>query len=247
MLILEKMKASGIEPFVVTFNPELVSTGRKGLLLESIDVAKAITFLRSGGVKRVIIAGVVPKGVIFRGYMDEVAQRLLQKINIRDDHSLLAVVVSFLESYGFEVTDYREWIEEYIAQKGVLSERQPTDRERRDIEYGYRVAKDIARYSFGQSVVLKDGAVLAIEAIEGTDEAIKRAGKYAGRGAVVVKVIKDGQDTRYDLPTVGLRTIESMKESGATCLAVESGYTVMLDKEEMLKLADENGISVVGI
>ena len=248
LLIVEGMRFKGVEPFIITFNPELAAMGKDGLLLKTIDVARVVEFLRKNGVKKLIIAGVIPKKVIFDSErLDELAKAILQRVRIRDDHALLGVVVSFFESQGFEVVGYIQWIKDYVAVKGVMSKRAPSKVEEQEIDYGYRLAKDIAKYSFGQTVVLKNGVVLAVEAIEGTDEAIKRAGKWGGNGAVVVKVIKKGQDIRYDLPTVGPRTIQSMREAGARCLAVESGYTLMLDKKEMLALADSYDISVVGI
>ncbi len=148
---------------------------------------------------------------------------------------------------GFVVGDYRSVIKDILAPRGSFGSREPTQEEWRDISYGFNIAKRMAAMSFGQTVVLKRGAVLAVEAIEGTDEAIRRGARYGGEGVVVVKVIKDGQDLRYDLPTVGFETLRVMREVKASCLAVEAGVTVLLDKEDILKVADESGIALVGV
>jgi len=131
-----------------------------------------------------------------------------------------------------------------LAPTGVLTKVGPTEEQCRDIRFGWHIAKSIGKLDIGQTVVIKGTAVMAVEAIEGTDEAILRGGKLGGQGAVVVKVAKPQQDTRFDMPAVGLRTIEAMVEVGARVLAIEAGWTVLLERDEMLALAEESGIIV---
>ena len=135
---------------------------------------------------------------------------------------------------------------ELLVREGVLTRRRPTAAEERDIEFGWDLAKEMGRLDVGQSVMVKEGAVLAVEAIEGTDLAILRAGELCGRnGFVVVKVAKPKQDMRFDVPTVGTTTIETMKAAGATALAIEAGRTILLDEAETVALADRYGIAIV--
>ncbi|MBQ3450348.1 MAG: LpxI family protein, partial [Synergistaceae bacterium] len=147
---------------------------------------------------------------------------------------------------NIKVIPYWHILPEFIASKGKLSGRSPNQKEIRDIEYGREILRVTLPCSFGQAVCVADGAVVAIEAMEGTDMMIKRAGNLSGHG-VIVKMMKVNQDMRYDLPTVGVKTLEAMKESGLTCLAVESGKTLILEPEKFFSLADKYNIAVWGI
>ncbi|MDP2992225.1 MAG: LpxI family protein, partial [Deltaproteobacteria bacterium] len=134
-----------------------------------------------------------------------------------------------------------------LAPKGVLTRRKPTAEEMKDVEFGWKVAKEIGGLDIGQCIVVKDLVVLAVEAIEGTDETIRRGGQLANKGAVVVKVLKPRQDPRFDLPAVGLQTIRTMQEVKASCLAVESDKVLIFEKEEMLREADRHRIAIVAL
>lgn len=164
----------------------------------------------------------------------------------RSDEGILQKFASDFESVGITVTSQLKYAGDQLAGSGVLGEKIPSERELLDVEFGFKVAKHIGAMDIGQSVVVKDRIVLAIEAIEGTDATILRGGQLGGPGSVVVKVSRPSQDMRFDVPTVGPETIRRMVEVGAGCLALEAGHAIMVDREEMLRLADEMGVSVVG-
>jgi DUF1009 family protein len=156
-------------------------------------------------------------------------------------------VADEIEGEGIRIAPSTLFMDELLASEGQLSRRAPTPEERRDIDFGYEIAKEIGRLDIGQCVVVRRGVVVALEAIEGTDETIRRGGLLAGPGAVVVKVSKPRQDLRFDVPAVGLDTIRTMAEAKAAVLAVDAGKSLMFDREEMLKEADRAGIAVWGV
>ncbi|MBC7331289.1 MAG: LpxI family protein [Synergistetes bacterium] len=216
--------------------------------LQNADIDGVINFLKGKGVELLFLAGRVPKAWIFDpSKLTSKSLAFLGSLKNKSDHEILGRIVELFEMEGFRVGDYRKLIEDLLAPRGSFGSREPTAEEWRDISYGFNIAKRMAAMSFGQTVVLKNGAVLAVEAIEGTDEAIRRGAKYGGSGIVVVKVIKEGQDLRYDLPTIGVETLKLLGDVKASCLAVEAGVTVILDKEDVLRIASENGIALVGV
>jgi DUF1009 family protein len=161
-----------------------------------------------------------------------------------DDSILLGLIHEF-RSYGLECVSALDLCPELLVREGVLSRRRPTPAEERDIDIGWELAREMGRLDIGQSVMIRDRAVLAVEAIEGTDQAILRAGELcAGNGFVVVKVAKPAQDMRFDVPTVGVQTIESMRAAGGKVLAIEAGRTILIDESETIARADRYGIAV---
>ncbi|MCS7234278.1 MAG: UDP-2,3-diacylglucosamine diphosphatase LpxI [Synergistetes bacterium] len=218
------------------------------LLMQNADIEGVISFLKGRGVKLVFLAGKVPKTWIFDpSKLTSKSLAFLSSLKDKSDHEVLGRLVELFEREGFKIGDYRTLVKDMLAPQGSFGSREPTPEEWRDISYGFNIAKRMAAMSFGQTVVLKKGAVLAVEAIEGTDEAIKRGARYGGEGIVVVKVIKEGQDPRYDLPTIGADTLKLLRDVKASCLAVEAGMTVILDKEEVLRIASEGNIALVGV
>ncbi|MDP3235986.1 MAG: UDP-2,3-diacylglucosamine diphosphatase LpxI [Myxococcales bacterium] len=165
--------------------------------------------------------------------------------SMRDDEMLRAVAAYF-EKHGVRIVAPTDYVPEVLAGMGHLAGPAPTKAQLRDAEVGHEVATALGQVDVGQTVMVKDGAVLAVEAVEGTDEAIRRGGKYGGKGAVVVKRSKPGQDLRFDLPAVGPMTLEVMREAGASALIVEAGKTVLLDKAQLFKWADRLSIAIVG-
>lgn len=165
--------------------------------------------------------------------------------SMRDDE-MLRGVADYFEKQGVRIVAPTDYVPELLAGTGPLAGPAPTDAQLRDADVGREVATALGRVDVGQTVMVKDGAVLAVEAVEGTDEAIRRGGRYGGRGAVVVKRAKPGQDLRFDLPAVGPMTLEVMREVGATALFVEPGRTVLLDRAQLFKWAGRLGIAVVG-
>ena len=217
--------------------------------MKTANLGRGLREMKFFGADSVIMAGRIPKRILFSVYLpflvDKTTRSVLRR-SLKDDHSLLGAVVSVIESEGVKVIPYWQILPEFIARQGKLSSRQPAERELQDIAYGREILRVTLPCSFGQAVSVADGVVSAVEAMEGTDKMIIRAGELAGHG-VVVKMMREDQDMRYDLPTVGTRTLENMKRSGLTCLAVESGKTLILEPEEFFALADEYKIAVWGI
>ncbi|MGC8720053.1 MAG: UDP-2,3-diacylglucosamine diphosphatase LpxI domain-containing protein [Thermodesulforhabdaceae bacterium] len=212
------------------------------------EAGKIIDILKTHNVHRVVFAGYVDKKRIYsRIKLDWRGARLAMRLLSKNDDALLRAFAEELEKEGITVEPSTLFLKSLLAPEGVLSRRVPGQREIRDIEFGWKLAKAIGSMDVGQCVVVKHQAVLAVEAIDGTDATILRGGQLCGNGAVVVKVSKPNQDLRFDVPAVGLDTIESMKKVGATVLAVEAGKTLMFDREAMIEEANKAGISVVGI
>jgi DUF1009 family protein len=199
------------------------------------------------GVSRVMFAGYVPKTMIFRPEMlDKMAKHLVESLENRDDHSLLGSIVSVFERAGFKVVGYTDILSDLLAPAGFIAGREPDGTELGDVEYGVEIAKVIAPLSFGQSVIVNRRSVVAVEAMEGTDAAILRSAGLCKSG-VLVKIIKPGQDARFDIPVVGPQTLHLMKRAGLACLAVQAGQTIMMSPDEFAASARELGIAVIGI
>jgi len=214
---------------------------------QSLALGDLVSGLLSLGVRELYMAGLVPKSLALRGEaLDEVGARILRSLDRRDDHSLLGAVVSFLSAHGIRVRSYLEHLSDMLAEPGLMAGRFPSPEEWLDVSYGRRVLKAILPLSFGQTVVVRGRSVVAVEAMEGTDETILRAGRICP-GGVVVKMMRSDQDERYDVPVVGDDTLEAMARSRCRVLAVEAGRTILLDKPAFLERADRAGISVVGI
>ena len=200
---------------------------------------------RRAGVSEAIMAGKVEQRRIYddrAGALDE----LLGDLGSRHTDELIGAAVAVLEGAGIELLDSTAFLAEHLATDGPIARRRPSEAELADIEHGWSIAKEIGGLDVGQTVVVKGRAVVAVEAMEGTDECIRRASAVAGEGTVVVKVAKPHQDLRFDVPVVGLDTVEVMASAGARVLAVEAGITVLFDRDEMVRRADEAGIAVVG-
>lgn len=212
------------------------------------QTAKILKTLKDEKINNVIIIGKVDKKVIFQTKIfDLQAINILRKMKFKDDKSLMTVVINILRSEGINCLDQSLFLKDLLPSKGVLTKKKPTESEREDIEYGYSVAKEMTRLEIGQTVVVKDKSIIAVEAMEGTDQTIIRGVKIAGKGAVVVKVSRPNQDFRYDLPTVGETTLSRLIKGKASVLAVEAEKTLIVNKNKMIDLADKYKISIVAI
>jgi len=221
------------------------------------ELSKLIETFQREGVKNAVMAGQVKHKQIFSSIRpDWRLGKLLLNLRTRNTDMLLGAVAKVLEDEGISLVSSTAFLEPMLAFDGVMTRRAPDDVERGDIEYGVKVARGIAGFDLGQTVVIAAGACVAVEAMEGTDATIARAGKLfaemeaeastLARRLTVVKVAKPNQDMRFDVPVVGVPTIEAMKAAGATCLCVEAGRTLVFDREAMAAMADEAGIAIVG-
>jgi len=217
---------------------------------------RAIRFFKRNRVEQVVMAGKVDKKELFRPWRwlrllpDRRAIHMWLRYcreNKRDDTLLLAVIREF-ERDGIHFASALDFCPELLVKHGFLTQRRPNAAQWKDISFGWETAKEMGRLDIGQTVVVNDTAVIAVEAIEGTDECIRRAGRLCRRGGLtVVKVAKPQQDSRFDVPTIGMQTIQTMRESGVRVLAIESGKTILLDGDDVIQLADKLGIAIVSL
>lgn len=211
------------------------------------QVGKIIKTIKKEGIDKVIFIGKVRKDLLFEKIrFDLKALKVLKGLNNRNDDTIMLAIVKVLADEGIEVLDQTIYLKNLMPGEGVLTRRKPKKGEWEDIRYGMEMAKRSASLDIGQTVVVKDKAIMAVEAIEGTDQAIIRGGKLARKGgAIVTKVAKPKQDPRFDVPTVGITTLRSMIEGGAKVLAIEAGRTLVVEREKLVKEADAAGISIV--
>ncbi|MGE5359943.1 MAG: LpxI family protein [Bacteroidales bacterium] len=211
------------------------------------QLGKCVELLRVAGVTHAVMAGQVKHVRLFSGVLpDRLLLSLLLRLRAKNTDSLIAGIADVLRDNGIELLDSTAFLTPLLARPGVLTSRMPSAEEQEDFEFGYRMADAIAGLDIGQTIVVKDRAVVAVEAMEGTDEVIARAGRLAGPGTRVVKVAKPKQDMRFDVPVVGRRTIASLREAGASALSVDAGRTLFVDGDDVIAAADEAGIVVVG-
>jgi len=212
------------------------------------QLGKMIRFFKREGVRQVIMAGQVKHVQIFSGALPDVRMlKMLLSLPRRNTDALIGGVAGELAREGIELIDSTYFLQDHLPQAGTLTRRAPDAREAGDIEYGLEVAREIARLDLGQTIVVRARACVAVEAMEGTDDTIRRAGNLARGRLTVVKVSKPDQDMRFDVPVVGIPTVETMIEAGAACLCLTAGKTLILDRAEMLQLADKNKISIVAV
>ena len=203
--------------------------------------------LRASGVRQVVMAGQITPTHLFRVKPDAELWRLLKGLQERNAHTIFAAVGEALREAGIELKRASLFMEAAMPAVGVLSSRGPTAREQRDIDLGLRVARTTSGLDIGQTVVIKEGTILAVEAFEGTDATIRRAGRLGGPGSVVVKVAKPGHDMRFDLPVIGEHTLRVLRRVRASALAVQAGRAILLDRESLVRRADELGLCLVAI
>jgi len=207
---------------------------------------KLIEIFKENKIKKLVFLGKIDKSHALKfGIPDFKALALWRKLKIKEDNSILKGVIEELENEGFVIKGPSEFLQDFLTTEGIFTKRAPTKEEWEDIEYGFKIAKIIGSLDIGQCVVVKNKMTVAIEAMEGTDTTILRAGKLR-KNTVVIKVAKPIQDLRMDLPVVGLKTIETLIKAQAKVLALESGKTFFLQKESAIKLADKNNISIIG-
>lgn len=212
------------------------------------DIGRILERLRAERVAAVVFSGTLPKGTLFdAGALDATARGLLAKAAGLSDTALGAAVADTLSALGIEILDQRSFVGKLLAPAGTLTARPPSPAEWQDIGFGLRLARRCAEYGVGQTVVVSRGVAVAVEAIEGTSETIRRGCRLAGPGAVVVKAIGAQQDYRFDLPTVGPDTLAAMAGGGARTLAVEAGKVAILDRESVVARANASGIAIVSV
>ncbi len=251
-LVVEGARKAGASLAVVAIKEEtdksIEEIAEKVLWVGIGQLGKMISFFKKEGVEKAIMAGQVKHVQIFSGaFPDWRMAKMLYNLPRRNTDSLIGGIAGELAKDGIELIDSTYFIQDQLAAAGVLSKRQPSEIEQGNIEYGLHIAGEIARLDLGQTIVVRAKACVAIEAMEGTDATIRRAGTLAKGKLTVIKVAKPDQDMRFDVPVVGVPTVRTMIEAGATCLCLTPNKTLIFDKEEMLRLANEHKICVVAV
>ncbi|MEW6609447.1 MAG: UDP-2,3-diacylglucosamine diphosphatase LpxI [bacterium] len=244
VILAQQIKKQDIELVIISLvkdeQNELQAIANKFYSFEIGQMQTIIETLIQEGIKEIFMIGKVDKEIIFdKSKLDNRAIGLLSKLKARDDNAIMKAIIDELANDGLLVLDQRQYLSDLLAQKGILTQMQPTQEQWLDIEYGLLMAKSIASLNIGQSVVVKDRVVLAVEAIEGTDETILRAGSFGQEGLVVAKTSKSDHDFRFDIPTVGISTIKTMIKAKATVLALESEKVLIVHKDAVIKEADK--------
>ncbi|HEY8461868.1 MAG TPA: UDP-2,3-diacylglucosamine diphosphatase LpxI [Blastocatellia bacterium] len=251
-LVLEGARAEGVEMAVAAIkeetDPAIENFARTVEWISVGHLGKLIKFFKREGVTRAIMAGQVKHVQIFKlnALPDLRMARMLARLKRRNTDALIGAVASELQSEGVELIDSTTFLQPLIAREGLLTKRAPNKSETADIEYGLQVAVELARLDLGQTIVVKNQAVVALEAMEGTDAAIRRASELVrGRPLTVVKVAKPNQDMRFDVPVIGLTTIETLRACNVTAMSITAGKTLIFDRDETLAAADRNRIAIV--
>jgi DUF1009 family protein len=259
-LVLDAARSQGLDVVVAAIKeetfPEIERHGAAAVHWLSLgELSKLIETFKREGVHRAIMAGQVKHKQIFSSIRpDWRLAKLLLSLGTRNTDSLLGAIAKVLADEGITLENSTSFLEPLLAKVGVLTKRAPSGPEKKNIDYGRAVARHLAQYDIGQTVVVAEGACVAVEAMEGTDATIERAGQIMaslesgpstlGRALTVVKIAKPNQDMRFDVPVVGVKTIEVMRKAGATCLALDAGKCLLLDGGAVVTAADETGVAI---
>jgi DUF1009 family protein len=254
-LVLDAARDQGYDVTIVAAKeeafPELNDAARRrGATIHWISIGqlgKCISLLKDAGITRAVMAGQVKHTKIFGGIVPDLTfLSALRQLTSQNTDGLIGAVAKVLGDRGIELMDSTSLLTPLLAGGGVLTQRAPAEDESADFDFGYPMADVIAGRDIGQTIAVKHKAVVAVEAMEGTDDVIARAGRLAGPGVRIVKVAKPKQDMRFDVPVVGLATIQAMRAAGATALSIDAGRTLLFDREALLASANEAGIAIVG-
>jgi DUF1009 family protein len=249
-LVLEGARSRGIEMAVIAIreeaSPALERAAKRFHWISLGELGRGIDLMHQEGVKRAVMAGQVKHNKIFSSIRpDWRLAKLLLSLSTKNTDALLGAVARLLRDEGIELLDSTTFLGTLLPAAGLLTRRAPDEGEARDIDYGRQIARQIAELDLGQTVVVRDRACVAIEAMEGTDETIERAARLAGgHRLVVVKVSKPRQDMRFDVPVIGMKTIEVMRRSNATGLGIDAGRTLLFERDALIQAADEAGIAI---
>jgi len=244
---VKKAKELGDEVFVVGVKG--ITSIEANAYLPLGKVGTLVKLLEKHHINKIVLLGKFEHKLLFSDLLtvDSLALKILKRAKDRRAQSLIRALMDELEEMGFEFIDPKTYLEELLAGKGTLNRLEPSSQAMEDGLFGFPIAKEIAQLDVGQTIVVKEKTVVSVEAMEGTQEAIYRAGKLAGKGCRVIKVARKNQDFRIDVPTVGLDTLEALRQIKADALFLEAGKVYIVDKDKFLKLADKYKISVVGL
>jgi len=251
-LLAEGARKQGVRQVVaVAFrgetDPKIEKVADQVIWLHVGQLEAMLEAFRKHGIAQAVMAGQIAPSNIFNVRLDVRALAILARLKDRNARTIFGAIGDELKAIGVKLLPAYRFMEDTMPAPGLLSRRVPTERERQDIELGLQAAKATSALEIGQTVVVKEGVILAVEAFEGTDETLLRAGKLGGVGAVVVKVARQGHDMRYDIPVVGLRTLAVLKKIKATVLAVEARRTILLEREQIIERADKQNLAFIAV
>jgi hypothetical protein len=250
--VIEAARRAGVRRVVLAAfegetSPDLEGLADEVFHMKVGQLGKLLDAAKKSGARDALMAGQIAPGNLFDLRPDLRALVLLARLKVRNAETLFGAVASELASAGVALLPATTFLEQQIAGKGHLAGPRLKPGQLADLEFGFRIAKDSSRLDIGQTVVVKNGTVLAVEAFEGTNEAIRRGGKLGRSGSIVVKVSKPGQDMRFDVPVVGTKTLETAAEAKILAIGVEAGATLLLDREKVAKAADSHAIAIYGL
>jgi DUF1009 family protein len=255
-LVLEAARGAGHEVTVIALKeeafPELDALAARPPAaavhwLSIGQLGKCISLLKDAGVTEAVMAGQVKHTKLFADIVPDLTLAgVIMRLKSRNTDAIISGIADVLRTNGIELLDSTAFLAPLLAREGVLTHRPPTDEQRADLECGLRIADAVAGLDIGQTIAVKSAAVVAVEAMEGTDAVIARAGQLAGAGVRIVKVAKPNQDMRFDVPVIGVSTIDAMKAAGADALSIDAGKTLMIDGDAIIKAANEAGIVIIG-
>lgn len=251
-MVLDEAKRRGIDVVTLAIegaaDPELAQKGGQVHTIGIGQLSKCVRILRDAGVSRAIMAGRVRHVSAFQVLRpDRLTLRVLSRLSSRSTDEMLKSLADVLGEEGIELLDSTLLLRPHMATKGPMTRRRPSKNEREDFEFGISLARGLAELDIGQTVIVKSKAVVAAEAMEGTDAAIRRAGDIVEGPLTVVKVARPSQDMRFDVPVIGPNTIESMAACSASAIGLETGRVLLLERDALLEMANERSIAVVGV
>jgi DUF1009 family protein len=254
-LVLNAARALGHDVTIIAVKEEAgqdlaaAAAAQPGTALHWVSLGqlgKCISLLKEAGVTQAVMAGQVKHVKIFSGIVPDLTLlAVLTRLRAKNTDALISAVADVMRDHGIELLDSTALLGPLLAKSGVLTARHPSEDEQRDFTFGYRMADAMAALDIGQSIAVKDSAVVAVEAMEGTDDMITRAGRLAGPGTRIVKVAKPNQDMRFDVPVIGVATVEAMRVAAATALSIDAGRTLVFDPAALAGAADRAGIAIV--
>jgi len=253
LIATQSARAQGDEVYVCAItgetDPAIESEATDVMWVKLGEIKKLANYFLMKKVTTVYFDGKITKTSLFSGHVkpDLDMVMLFAKLKDKNDDTILGAICDYLENKGLSIGDSTTYLQECLPGVGMFSKGNLSKKEKEDIDFGLTLAKESARLDVGQSVIVKDKAVLAVEAIEGTDEAIKRGGQLGHGNVIVVKVAKPNQDMRFDVPTIGPTTIQTMIDADARVLAFQAGTTIIIEKQQVIDLAQKNGIKIIGI
>ena len=252
LLFIQAARAAGVKRIeVVAFKGEtnraILPLADKIHWLHLGSMRAFLDTLASTGISHCALVGQIAPRNLFQVRMDRLALEMYKALKVRNAHTIFGAIANAIEALGMQVIPANSFMEHHTPQEGLLSQRAPTKQERADIQMGLRLVKGTSDFEMGQTVAIKEGMIIAVEAFEGTNQTIRRAGRVGGAGSVIVKVPKIGHDMRFDIPVVGTKTFQIMKKAKASCLAVEAGKTILLEREKLIERANRLGMAFLAV